>query len=137
MTTFHIYFDGSCKPNPNGIASYGIYIPELNLKISKLIGKGRGMTNNLAEWTGAVNSLKIIEKEAYPRDKIRLIGDSQLVIRQLSGKYNVYARNLIPLYREAIQIITTLKANNVYISFEHVSRDKNRIADELSQMAAK
>ena len=133
MSILHVYFDGSCEPNPNGVAGSGIYIPELDVKISKTIGKGKGMTNNVAEWTGAFKDLEYIQGKVEKGDKIVLTGDSQLVIRQLLGQYLVRAPNLKPFYNKVKEIIKSLHRIGVNVEFKHIPRDENKEADGLSR----
>ena len=55
-------------------------------------------------------------------------GDSQLVIRQMQGKYKVNSPKLAPLH----QCVTNLASQFAKIEFEHVYRDNNKRADALS-----
>ena len=58
-------------------------------------------------------------------------GDSLLVIKQIKGEYKVKSGNLIDLYNEAKQLTTYFD----YISFNHIYRENNKRADELSNLA--
>jgi ribonuclease HI len=60
--------------------------------------------------------------------EIQVCGDSQLVIRQMQGKYKVNSPKLAPMH----QCATNLASKFVKIEFEHVYRDKNKRADALS-----
>jgi ribonuclease HI len=58
-------------------------------------------------------------------------GDSQLVIKQMKGEYKVKSSSLVEYYQQA----KLLEKYFDKIEFEHVYRDKNKRADELSNMA--
>lgn len=126
-----LYFDGCSKGNP-GLGGAGAVLYENNEEIwgsSKLLGEK--VTNNVAEYCGLIIGLE----EAFIR-KIRKIivrGDSQLVIRQMKGEYRVNSNSLQHYYKEA-KILEKYFDN---IIFQHVYRDKNKRADELSNLALK
>ncbi len=54
--------------------------------------------------------------------------DSELVVRQLNGVYKVKDKKLVDLYKEIKEII---KKNSLEISFQHLPRENNKIADGL------
>jgi len=58
-------------------------------------------------------------------------GDSQLVIQQIKRKFKVKASNIIPLYHNAISLISKFK----HIQFELISRGQNKEADKLANYA--
>jgi ribonuclease HI len=124
-----LYFDGCSKGNP-GLGGAGAVLYENNEEIwgsSKLVGEK--VTNNVAEYSGLIIGLQ----EAFIRKikKIIVRGDSQLVIRQMKGEYKVNSKSLENYYTEA-KILEKYFDN---IIFQHVYRDKNKRADELSNMA--
>ncbi len=94
--------------------------------ISKRIGKG---TNNIAEWSALIEGLKLAKAHGCRELEVR--GDSQLIIRQITGRYMVKSENLIPLYKEAKR----LAGNFGKINFKWVKRDDNAITDALSNRA--
>lgn len=124
-----VYFDGASKGNPgpsgsaywikNGETSYGEY---------KFIGY---QTNNFAEYSGLILSLKNLDK--YKDQTIKVHGDSKLVIEQIKGKWKIKAENLIPLWKEAHELIKDFKD----IEFIHIDRSLNSKADALANMAVK
>jgi ribonuclease HI len=65
-------------------------------EISKRLGKG---TNNIAEWSALIEGLKLAKAHGCRELEVR--GDSQLIIRQITGRYMVKSQNLIPLHDEA------------------------------------
>jgi len=126
---YKLQFDGCSKSNP-GIAGAGAVIYKFNEEISnKIQFVGNNSTNNVAEYTGLIIGLKLAIDMGI---KILTVeGDSLLVIKQIKGEYKVKSGNLIDLYNEAKQLTTYFD----YISFNHVYRENNKRADELSNLA--
>ena len=86
------YFDGLCEPrNPGGIATYGYVIYKDGKPIKKgckAIGHGKGMTNNVAEYSGMLRVVEWLNENGFD-EKIIIKGDSQLAINQITGRWNV------------------------------------------------
>lgn len=128
-TAYILYFDGCSKGNP-GLGGAGAVLYKDGEEIwgsSQLVGEK--VTNNVAEYSGLIMGLK----EVYTRQIKNIIvrGDSQLVIKQMKGEYKVKSSNLVECYQQA----KLLEKHVGNIVFEHVYRDKNKRADELSNMA--
>ena len=123
-----LFFDGACRGNP-GPMGIGAVLLEKGKKvkeISKSLGKG---TNNIAEWSALIEGLKLAK--AYGCRELEVRGDSQLIIRQITGRYIVKSENLIPLYDEARKLCRNFEK----ISFKWVQREKNADTDALSNRA--
>ena len=124
-----LYFDGCSKGNP-GLGGAGAVLYKDGEEVwgsSQLVGEK--VTNNVAEYCGLIMGLQ----EVFVR-KIKSIlvrGDSQLVIKQMKGEYKVKSSSLVEYYQQA----KLLEKYFDKIVFEHVYRDKNKRADELSNMA--
>ena len=122
-------FDGCSKGNP-GLAGAGAVIYINNEEVwtgSSFVGTNS--TNNEAEYAGLILGL---EKALEMNIKNLLInGDSQLVIHQMTGKYNCNSPNLIPLFQTAKKL--EQKFEN--IKYEHLLRNLNHRADELANIA--
>jgi len=95
-------------------------------EISKRIGKG---TNNIAEWSALIEGLKLAKDHGCRVLEVR--GDSQLIIRQITGQYRVKNENLIPLHDEARKLCRNFDK----INFKWVQREKNADTDALSNHA--
>jgi ribonuclease HI len=95
-------------------------------ELSKCIGRG---TNNIAEWSALIEGLKLAA--AHSCRELEVKGDSQLIIRQISGRYKVKSENLIPLFNEARKLCKNFEK----LTFKWVERDKNSITDTLSNKA--
>lgn len=129
--TWLLYTDGASRGNPGqagiGAVLYrqdGDRITEVDT-VSEAIGYA---TNNVAEYKAMIAGLHMTSH----RDPELLVvrADSELLIRQLSGKYRVKNPNLQPLYMEVKRL---LQAHPFRL--EHVRRDQNSRADELANQA--
>ncbi len=95
-------------------------------EISEYLGE---TTNNVAEYQALLAGLKrLIELGA---DEVEIRADSELMVRQMEGRYRVKHPNLKPLYQEAL---TLLKKIPRY-SIKHVRREENKEADRLANRA--
>lgn len=63
---------------------------------------------------------------------IKIMGDSQLVIRQLRGEYQCIIENIIELYVRAEELLTNFPSSELI----HITRYQNAEANELAQMAS-
>ena len=131
------FFDGGATPNP-GIMKIGGYIQDHQreeiFSYSKTLAHG---TNNEAEYIsikiGLDRVLSIINE--FPISILTIYGDSLLVIKQLKGEYRVKSPNLKPYYQSVMSQIDQIKMKKVKIFLKHVKRDKNKIADQLANLA--
>ncbi len=96
------------------------------VEISTRLGKG---TNNIAEWSALIEGLKMAKAHGCREVEVR--GDSQLIIKQITGRYSVKSENLIPLYNEAKRLSQSFEK----ITFKWVKRDNNAQTDALSNRA--
>jgi len=121
-----LFFDGCCKGNPGpGGAGAVLYKDKIEIW-SDSIFVGKKVTNNIAEYTGLIIGLKQAIKVGIKNIKVN--GDSQLVIKQMTGNYKVNSENLIELYKTAKQLEKSFDS----ISFNHIYRKDNKRADSLS-----
>ena len=123
---FIVYSDGASRGNP-GPAGYGAYVNDVkNNAFIELSGYLGIATNNVAEYRGLLAGLHYIQAHGGGRVLIR--ADSQLMVRQLEGRYQVKNPGLIPLYHEALAVLKTCTAWRA----EHVPREQNKEADRLA-----
>lgn len=124
-----IYTDGGARgnPGPAGIA-YVIYDENNKLiaKNSKLIGTA---TNNQAEYQALIFGLE--KAKNLKGKKISCLLDSELVVKQLTGLYKVKDKDLKPLFAKIL--ILTNKFD--LVTFKHIPREKNKLADKLVNLA--
>ena len=88
-------------------------------------------TNNQAEYEALVIGLGVLHELRAPR--VFVLGDSELVINQLNGTFRCMSCTLAPYHMVASYLAESFDD----ITFSHVSRDRNTIADELAQLASR
>ena len=130
-----VYFDGSCEPvNPGGNACYGFIVLSANkeelYRKSQFVCKGEKASNNVAEYAGLLGALQWLNENGYNSSPIEIVGDSQLVINQMSGKWGINGG----LYVEYAKKCKTLISDFKNLSFRWVKRDFN-IADAISRLS--
>ena len=134
MHDYKLYFDGASRGNP-GLAGAGAVIYEgAAEKYAVTAFVGENATNNEAEYYGLIIGLQTCVEEGLI-GTLRVIGDSQLVIRQMKGIYAVKHPRLIELHSVARQLAGRLVASGCTVVYDHVLRGANKRADELSNMA--
>ena len=121
--------DGGARGNP-GPAGFGAQITDADGNILAEISEFLGIrTNNYAEYSGLLASL------AYALDhghtNLRVISDSELMVKQIQGKYKVNSPDLKPLWQEARNRIAKLDRFEI----THALRHKNKAADRLANEA--
>lgn len=124
-----LFTDGGSRNNP-GEAAIGFVIFKLDQsnKLVKLdqLGKRLGIaTNNVAEYKALIEGLKACQK--LGAEKVKCFLDSNLVVNQLNGRYRIKEPGLIPLAQEA----KMLEKNFVSVSYTHIPREQNKLADKL------
>lgn len=123
------FCDGGARGNP-GPSGFGVYIEddkgEKLAELSEYLGI---RTNNFAEYSGLLAALEFALRYDHPR--LRVVSDSELMVKQIKGQYKVKSPDLRPLYEEAKRRIAGLD----YFQIQHVLRNKNREADRLANLA--
>ena len=123
------HIDGGARGNP-GPAGYGVVITDqAGHKIATLSEYLGQQTNNYAEYNGLLAALHYALEHGYKA--LRVISDSELLVRQIKGAYKVKSPSLQELYVRAKELIGKLD----WFSIEHVLRGKNREADGLANAA--
>lgn len=98
-------------------------------------------TNNVAEYTALLKALTVCVShidEPEPGEaieRIEIVADSELLVRQVQGRYKVKAPGLKPLYQEAMAMLQRLEAGGVAWSIQHTYREGNQRADALANAA--
>ena len=126
---FKLMFDGGSRRNP-GISGAGAVIYHFDKEIwSESFFVGENATNNHAEYVGLIIGLQ--QAKALNIKFLKVEGDSLLVINHMKGDYKCRSNNLIELYDKAKELESYFEI----IEFNHVLRNKNRRADQLSNIA--
>jgi ribonuclease HI len=127
-----IYADGGARGNP-GPAAIGAVVldpstepPTRLAAVSETIGVA---TNNVAEYRALVAGLEAARPFQARRARIRL--DSQLLVRQLEGRYRVKQPHLRPYFERAKELLKEY----VDVDIAHVPREENTEADALVNAA--
>jgi ribonuclease HI len=122
-------FDGGSRGNP-GPAAVGVVLEADDGTPVFTLGKPVGSaTNNVAEYKALIEGLRAAQKLGVKR--LRVLGDSELVIRQLLGQYKVKNETLKPLFEQA----TRLLAGFALPEIGHNTRGHNSLADALADLA--
>src|SRR6202046_4266445 len=120
------YCDGGSRGNP-GPAGFGVYIQDSTGKVlaelSQYLGK---QTNNFAEYSALLAALEFAIAQGHR--SLRVVSDSELMVKQMKGQYRVNSPELRPLYEEARRRVPKLARFQI----QHVLREKNRHADRLA-----
>jgi ribonuclease HI len=131
-----VHFDGSCQPpTGGGVAGYGFTVEgQLNHQDFGLAVRpgSPNSTNNVAEYVAAIRALEWLRSSGF-RGKAIVVGDSELVVRQMNGEYAVRAEHL-QAYHDRL---AALAKEFEEVEFRHVPREENRRADELSKRAVR
>lgn len=124
-----LYSDGAARGNP-GPAGAGAVLVEPSGQVVDRLGKFLGhQTNNYAEYMGMLIGLKRA-RELGVRE-VEVFADSELMIRQLGGRYQVKSPTLRPLYEQVLKLLNEFER----VKLVHVPREMNRAADEMSNRA--
>jgi ribonuclease HI len=121
--------DGGARGNP-GPAGYGVVIKdESGRKVAALSEYLGHQTNNFAEYQGLIAALEYALKHG-PK-ALKLISDSELLVRQIKGIYKVKNATLQDLHARAKELIRQLD----WFSIGHALREHNQEADRLANEA--
>jgi ribonuclease HI len=121
--------DGGARGNP-GPAGYGVVIQDqAGRKVAALSEYLGHQTNNFAEYQGLIAALEYAVEHG-PK-ALKLVSDSELLVRQIKGIYKVKNATLQELHGRAKELIAQLE----WFSIDHALREHNREADELANAA--
>ena len=129
LPRIRVYSDGAARGNP-GPAGAGAVLVEPSGQVVDRLGKYLGtQTNNFAEYMGLILGLKRARDLGVK--EVEVYADSELMIRQLGGRYQVKSPTLRPLYEEALGLLEGFSR----VKLVHVPREMNAAADEMSNRA--
>lgn len=121
--------DGGARGNP-GPAGYGVVLQdEAGRKVAALSEYLGHQTNNFAEYQGLIAALEYAVQHG-PK-ALKLISDSELLVRQIKGIYKVKNATLQELHGRAKELIAQLD----WFSIGHALREQNQEADRLANEA--
>ncbi len=123
------HIDGGARGNP-GPAGYGVVIEDQSRhKLAALSEYLGHQTNNFAEYHGLLAALQYALDHGHKA--LKVVSDSELLVRQMRGKYKVKSPSLQELHRRAQSLAAKLE----WFSIEHALREHNREADRLANAA--
>ncbi|NOJ96596.1 reverse transcriptase-like protein [Corallococcus sp. CA049B] len=129
LNRVRVYSDGAARGNP-GPAGAGAVLMNAEGAVVARLGKFLGhQTNNYAEYMGLLIGLQ--HAKSLGAREVEVFADSELLIRQLGGKYQVKSPTLKPLFQEAQKLLATFGK----VKLAHVPRAQNAEADEMSNRA--
>ena len=123
------YIDGGARGNP-GPAGYGVVLEdEVGRPVAELSEFLGRQTNNYAEYSALLAALNYILRHGFKA--LKVISDSELLVKQINGQYKVSSPTLKDLHSRAARMLDQLD----YFEINHVLREKNRDADRLANLA--
>jgi ribonuclease HI len=130
-----VHFDGACQPpRGGGVATYGFVIEGEGLEHEEsglaVRPWSESASNNVAEYVAAINALVWLRGRSFT-GTVLLLGDSQLVVRQMQGEYEVRSERLRPYHDHLVKLVQEFTE----VRFAWVPREENQRADALSKEA--
>jgi ribonuclease HI len=118
-----VYTDGASRGNP-GPAAVAVKIVDENgcvlKRVSKVLGK---RTNNEAEYEALIIALSVTGD--FTKGHVHCFLDSELVVKQLNGKYRVRNSRLADLWLK----VRSLQKRFQQVTFSHISREDKNIRE--------
>lgn len=137
-----LYTDGASRGNP-GESGIGVVIKGSEGQIIEEISEYIGVaTNNRAEYIAliegleAVIRLKRVHGPQFTVNGLRILSDSELLVKQLNGQYKVKDSNLRGLYNKVFILLSEFESKTGSgIKIGHIPREYNKEADRLANKA--
>lgn len=141
----YAYCDGAVEPkNPGGWGVGGWVIKEWKLSVTADgapimvditkgavdLGEYPEMTNNIAEYGAVRGALQEMVRRKLWKERVVVRTDSQLVVNQITGKWQTFQPELVKLCDECRQLVQMFCGN---LRFEWIPREENTEADEMSR----
>ena len=129
MSRLTINVDGGARGNP-GPAAIGVVVRDGSGEVLEELGERIGeATNNVAEYRALLRGIELAA--AHGGTELELIGDSELVVRQVEGRYKVKNAGIKPLHADVKRALQDFDS----WSIRHVRRAENADADRLVNQA--
>lgn len=129
MSRVTVNVDGGARGNP-GPAAIGVVLRDGSGTVLEEVGEKIGeATNNVAEYRALLRGIELAA--AQDAGEVELIGDSELVVRQVEGRYKVKNAGIKPLHEEVKRALSGFDS----WSIRHVRRADNADADRLVNQA--
>lgn len=129
---YSIHTDGAIRPD-QGVSGLSAIVRNEKGQIIHLWSKrDKGMTCNEAEYAAVIMALEKVSALRAGPNLLRIYSDSQVMVHQMSGKASAHALGL----RQAQMRLRGLVARFQEVTFHHIPREENRLADALANEAA-
>jgi ribonuclease HI len=127
--------DGGARGNP-GPAGFGALVQASDGTVLAELSEFLGIqTNNFAEYSGLLASLDFAIAHSHRR--LRVVSDSELMVKQIKGQYQVKSPILKPLYEQAKKKIAQLEAFEIVHALRHKNKDADRLANQAMDRGMK
>jgi len=124
-----IWVDGASRGNPGPAAIGAVIKDEESRPIARISQRIGTTTNNQAEYRAIIAALEKAIKLGATH--VELNSDSELVVKQINGRYRVKKATLKPLYQQVKQRQSLLTG----FTITHIPREQNTEADKLANAA--
>lgn len=127
--SWRLYVDGASRGNPGPAGAGAVLLDpagQVAAEASRFLGR---TTNNVAEYQALLLGLELARRHGVTH--LDIFADSELLVRQLTGRYQVRSPHLKPLYQAVRQALTSFPAWRL----THVPRRHNETADRLANAA--
>ena len=129
MGKLTVNVDGGARGNP-GPAAIGVVVRNGDGAVVEQVGETIGQaTNNVAEYRALLRGIELAA--AHGADEVELIGDSELIVRQIEGRYKVKHADMKELHAKAKKMLAGFDNWEI----RHVKRAQNADADKLVNQA--
>jgi ribonuclease HI len=131
--TINIFVDGSIRKNgkPDAFGGIGVAAFKNDTCVLTFAQLVKSATNNESEYAAVFAGIKMGNE--LKRDFI-IHSDSQLIVRQITGKYEVTKSNLLNWYNK---VMFSIDKSTHYKGIKWISRELNKEADKLAQSITK
>ncbi len=127
--------DGGARGNP-GPAGFGVLIQNADGAVLAELSEFLGIqTNNFAEYSGLLAVLDFALTHGHRR--LRVVSDSELMVKQIQGRYKVKSPILRPLFDQARKKIAQLEAFEITHALRHKNKDADRLANQAMDRGMK
>jgi probable phosphoglycerate mutase len=127
--------DGGARGNP-GPSGFGALIQDADGQVLAELSEFLGIqTNNFAEYSGLLASLDYALAHGHRR--LRVVSDSELMVKQIKGQYQVKSPGLRPLYDQARKKIAQLDGFEIVHALRHKNKDADRLANQAMDRGMK
>lgn len=135
-----LFFDGASKNNPRGPAGCGFRIVRGGSSprngdelVEGSCFAGANRSSNEMEYEGLIEGL--VWATRLKLNMLTICGDSELIINQLTGRYSIKNHRLKALHARVTDLLQQGDAESTHISFKHIPREENQLADLLANRA--